>query len=81
MLLTSFSFSLVANVNNNLNNNQNNANKNNINALNQDSNNVASNTNAVNQIMVRVNGVISAPPPLTPRVIDSNMQFFYLSGF
>ena len=44
--------SLVANVNNNLNNNNNNANKNNINAINQDSNNVASNTNAVNQIMV-----------------------------
>jgi len=47
-------FSLVANVNNNLNNNNNNANKNNINAINQDSNNVASNTNAVNQIMVTV---------------------------
>ena len=48
-----FVFSLVANVNNNINNNNNNANKNNINAINQDSNNVASNTNAVNQIMVR----------------------------
>ena len=47
-----FNCSLVANVNNNLNNNQNNANKNNINTLNQDSNNVASNTNAVNQLMV-----------------------------
>jgi hypothetical protein len=46
--------SLVANVNNNLNNNNNNANKNNINAINQDSNSVSTNTNAVNQLMVWV---------------------------
>ena len=52
ILTKSIILSLVANVNNNLNNNNNNANKNNINAINQDSNNVASNTNAVNQIMV-----------------------------
>ena len=53
MTFTLLVFNLVANVNNNLNNN-NNANKNNINAISQDSNNVASNTNAVNQIGVTV---------------------------
>ena len=69
-----FNCSLVANVNNNLNNNQNNANKNNINALNQDSNNVASNTNAVNQLMVGKDIIITGfdivynnlnPPPFS----------------
>eukprot|EP00091_Calanus_sinicus_P003263 TRINITY_DN13423_c0_g1_i1.p1 TRINITY_DN13423_c0_g1~~TRINITY_DN13423_c0_g1_i1.p1 ORF type:complete len:179 (-),score=50.03 TRINITY_DN13423_c0_g1_i1:145-615(-) len=54
MTFTLLVFNIVANVNNNLNNNNNNANKNNINAINQDSNNVASNTNAVNQLMVTV---------------------------
>lgn len=54
MTFTLLVFNLVANVNNNLNNNNNNANKNNVNAITQDSNNVASNTNAVNQIGVTV---------------------------
>jgi len=54
MTFTLLVFSLVANVNNNLNNNNNNANKNNINAINQDSNNVATNINSINQMMVVV---------------------------
>ena len=47
-------FNVVANVNNNLNNNNNNKNDNNINAISQNSNNVATNTNAANQIGVTV---------------------------
>ena len=47
MLLT---FNLITNINNNLNNNNNNNNDNNINALDKNSNNVASNTNAANQV-------------------------------
>ena len=47
-------FNVVANVNNNLNNNNNNKNDNNINAISQNSNNVATNTNVGNAIGVTV---------------------------
>ena len=52
LLLLYFFSSLIANVNNNIQNNNNNANKNNLNAVSQSSQNVASNTQAVNQVMV-----------------------------
>ena len=51
MLLT---FNLMANINNNINNNNNNNNDNNINAIDQNSQNTATNTNAANQISVTV---------------------------
>ena len=51
MLLT---FNLIANINNNLNNNNNNNNDNNINAIDQNSQNTVTNTNAANQISVTV---------------------------
>ena len=47
-------YNVVANVNNNLNNNDNNKNDQNINAISQNSNNVATNTNVGNQIGVTV---------------------------
>ena len=51
MLLT---FNLMANINNNLNNNNNNNNDNNINAIDQNSQNTVTNTNAANQISVTI---------------------------
>ena len=50
MTLVVLTFNIVANVNNNLNNNNNNNNENNLNGVSQDANNVATNTNAANQI-------------------------------
>jgi hypothetical protein len=54
MAFVLLTFNVVANVNNNLNNNNNNKNDNNINAISQNSNNVATNTNVGNSIGVTV---------------------------
>ena len=51
MLLT---FNLMVNINNNINNNNNNNNDNNLNAVDQNSQNTVTNTNAANQISVTV---------------------------
>jgi hypothetical protein len=50
MTLVLLTFNVVANVNNNLNNNNNNNNENNLNGVSQNANNVATNTNAANEI-------------------------------
>ena len=47
-------FNLVVSINNNINNNNNNNNDNSLNAVSQTSNNVATNTNSVNQLSVTI---------------------------
>ena len=47
-------FNAVANINNNLNNNNNNINDNNLNAISQESNNVASTVNVANQVGITI---------------------------
>lgn len=60
-------YNAVANVNNNLNNNNNNINDNNVNSVTQDSNQVSSNTQSVNQLMVTV---LPIPGKRSLRLLD-----------